>query len=201
MPDDGSTVPASSPDQHDDGVAPPARASIGERVERGRIGQAAIAGLVAVLLAGQVATHLPSSATQRAARPPADQALRLLGSEQAWGVFSPDPRSTSLGLEARITFADGSEATWTLPDGPAVGANLRYYRWRKWLERVRADSARSLWAPTASWLADVHSDGPSPPVRVELVRRFRDNRPIGEQPEWDEAVFHTLELDPPEAEP
>lgn len=150
--------------------------------------------LVGVLLAAQVATHLPASAVQRAVRPTADQAIRVLGSEQSWGVFSPNPRRISIDLEGRVTFADGSTATWQVPSGPIVGANLRYYRWRKWLERVRSDDARRFWEPTARWIASLHDDAPSPVVRVELVRFFRDNRVRGPQPSWQQATFFVLDL-------
>src|SRR3546814_1539373 len=86
-----------------------------------------------------------------------------------------NPRSTSLDLEARITYADGSTDTWQVPEGSPIGTNLRYYRWRKWLERIRSDSYRGLWRATAEWVADEHSGGPSPVVKVELVRFFREN--------------------------
>ena len=57
-----------------------------------------------------------------------------------------------------------------------VGANLRYYRWRKWLERVRSDDYRDIWEPTARWIASLYDDqARRPVVRVELVRRFHDN--------------------------
>jgi hypothetical protein len=164
------------------------------RLEASRLGQRAILVLVGVLLAAQLATHLPASAVQRAVRPTADQAIRVLASEQAWGVFSPNPRRISIDLEARVTFADGSTATWEVPDGPIVGANLRFYRWRKWLERIRADDARGLWEPTAAWIASLHEGGPSPVVRVELVRFFRDNRVRGPQPSWQQATFFVLEV-------
>src|SRR3546814_4513463 len=72
-----------------------------------------------------------------------------------------NPRSTSLDLEARITYADGSTDTWQVPEGSPIGTNLRYYRWRKWLERIRSDSYRGLWRATAEWVADEHSGGPS----------------------------------------
>ena len=71
-------------------------------------------------------------------------------------MFAPNPRSTSLKIEGRVTFEDGSTATWHLPEGARVGANLRYYRWRKWLERVRSDDFRTLWEPTCEWIASLY---------------------------------------------
>ncbi|MGH9275495.1 MAG: hypothetical protein ACRDZU_12685 [Acidimicrobiales bacterium] len=168
---------------------------LSERFERSSLGQfVASAGVVLVLLC-QVGTHLPPSAVHRAVGPTANQMVRVLASEQAWGVFAPNPRATSLQVEGRVTFADGSTTVWTLPEGPNLGANLRYYRWRKWLERIRSDSYRDIWEPTARWIASLYEDERSPVVRVDLVRRFRDNALTGEQPPYKEFTYFTLDLD------
>lgn len=172
-------------------------APLSERFERSSVGQLVISiGIVLVLLA-EVGTHLPSSALERSIGPTANQVVRLLASEQAWGVFAPNPRTTSLEVEGRVTFEDGSTAVWTIPEGPNIGANLRFYRWRKWLERVRSDGYRSIWRPTAEWIATLYDDEPSPVVRVELVRRFHENALEGQQPPWQEFTYFTLDLDEP----
>jgi hypothetical protein len=118
-----------------------------------------------------------------------------VASEQSWGVFAPNPRSTSLQLTARVHFADGTMTTWEVPEGARVGGNLRYYRWRKWLERVRSDDFSNLWKPTAEWIASLYDDEAAPVARVELVRYFRDNVIEGEQPPYEDFTFYTLELD------
>lgn len=176
---------------------PPPRVSTpSERLERSAAGRLLISVLVVVLVGTQIATHLPDSAIERRVSPTAARVVRMLGAEQAWGVFAPNPRSVSLDLEARITYEDGSTATWEVPEGSRIGGNLRYYRWRKWLERVRSDSYRGLWRPTAQWIADIHDGGPSPVVKVELVRRFHDNVVTGPQPAWEEYTYFTLRVDP-----
>src|SRR3546814_18136421 len=103
-----------------------------------------------------------------------------------------NPRSTSLDLEARITYADGSTDTWQVPEGSPIGTNLRYYRWRKWLERIRSDSYRGLWPATAEWVAAAHSGRPPPVVPVEPVRFFRSNVVQGAQPPSEEYTYFTL---------
>ena len=75
-----------------------------------------------------------------------------------------------------MTFEDGSTAVWHLPEGARIGENLRYYRWRKWLERVRSDDFRNLWEPTCQWIASLYDEVDSPVEKVQLVRRFHDNR-------------------------
>lgn len=170
-------------------------APLSERVERSSLGRLAISVVVVLVLLSEVGTHLPPSALARAVEPTAHQMVRLLASEQAWGVFAPNPRSSSLQVEARVTFADGSTTTWTVPEGANLVANLRYYRWRKWLERVRSDEYRSTWEPTARWIASLYDDQPTPVVRVELVRRFHENVVEGPQPPWQEYTYFTLELE------
>jgi hypothetical protein len=170
--------------------------SLSERFERSPIGQVAIGALIVLVILAEIGIHLPSSAIEREVSPSANRVIRLLAAEQAWGVFAPDPRGTSLKIEGRVTFADGSTAVWHLPDGAIVGENLRYYRWRKWLERVRSDDYTDIWDPTARWIASLYDGRDSPVVRVELVRLFHENVIEGTQPPYEEFVYYTLELEP-----
>lgn len=170
-------------------------APLSERFERSSRGQLVVSVAVVLVLLSQIGTHLPPSALSRAVGPTANQTVRLLASEQAWGVFAPNPRTTSLRVEGRVTFADGSTTVWTIPEGPNVGANLRYYRWRKWLERIRSDGYRDIWEPTARWIASLYDDQPSPVVRVDLVRLFRENSLTGEQAPYNEFTYFSLDLD------
>ena len=170
--------------------------SIGERVERSPAGQIAIAIFIVAVLLGQVITHLPDrSAVEDELGNEASYALRMVGLEAQWGVFAPNPRSTSLKLEGRVTFEDGAVATWHLPEGARLGANLRYYRWRKWLERVRADDFRHLWEPTCQWIASLYDDYKAPVSDVQLVRLFHENHIQGPQPPYEERVYHTCTPD------
>ena len=171
---------------------PPTRPTIGERIERTAGAQIAIAiAIVAVLLA-QAITHLPgASAVENELGPTANYLVRIAAADSQWGVFAPNPRSTSLKIEGRVTFEDGSTAVWHLPEGARIGGNLRYYRWRKWLERVRSDDFRSLWEPTCQWIASLYDEFDSPVATVEMVRLFRDNHLVGAQPPYDEFTYHT----------
>lgn len=169
-----------------------AAGGIAARFERSHIGQTAIAMGIAAVLVAQVGTHLPASALQRRVEPTASRVVQWAASEQTWAVFAPNPRSISLQLEALVTFADGTTTIWTMPDGPAVGANLRLYRWRKWLESARADAQWQLWEPTARWIASLYDHGPSRVARVDLIRRFHDNVVDGPQPPWKAYTYFTL---------
>jgi hypothetical protein len=170
--------------------------SIGERVERSVGAQIVIGLLIVTALLAQVATHLPaSSAVQNDVGTSANRLVRLAAIESQWGVFAPNPRATSLKIEGRVTFEDGSTATWHLPEGSRIGGNLRYYHWRKWLERVRSDDYRDLWEPTCQWIASLYDEFSSPVEEVQLVRLFHANRLLGEQPPYEEFVFHTCTPD------
>jgi hypothetical protein len=144
----------------------------------------------------EIGSNLPDSSVARSVGATSNQVVRVLGMEQAWGVFAPDPRPTSIGLEAKVTFADGSHATWHLPHGDPVVSNLRYYRWRKWLERVRADDYKDIWDPTARWIASLYADRSSPVTQVQLIRRFHDNTVLDPQPPWQSFTYYTLDLGP-----
>lgn len=167
---------------------------LSERFERSIVGRILISLCVVVVLLAEVGAHLPASALATAVGPTSDRVARLAASEQTWAVFAPNPRSVSLKLDALVTFADGSTARWETPEGPALGANLRFYRWRKWIERARSDDQPALWDPTARWIASLYEGGPSPVAQVELIRRFHENVVEGPQPPWRAYTYYTLYL-------
>ena len=172
------------------------RTSWSERAERSPIVRSLISLAIVMMLLAEIGTHLPgSSAVSQLVSQEANHLVRFTGTEQQWGVFAPDPRQTSLRIEGRVTFEDGSTAVWELPDGPRIGANLRYYRWRKWLERVRSDDFEGIWDPSARWIASLYDDRPSAVAKVELVRLFRTNRLVGDQPTYEEFTYHTYVVD------
>jgi hypothetical protein len=173
------------------------RSPLPERLERHPVGRALLSVLVVVLLLAQVASHVPTSlpGVRDAVREPGLRVQRLTTAEMQWGVFAPEPRRSSLKLQARIDFADGSSAEWWLPQGGVVVTNLRYYRWRKWLERVRSDDYRSMHRPTAEWIASLYDDAPSPVTSVTLIRWSRPNRLRGPQPDLESEEYYTLTLD------
>jgi hypothetical protein len=168
---------------------------LSERIERSSLGRLIISvGIVLVVLC-EVGTGIPSSAIKAKEGATAVRVSRFMGVEQNWGVFSPDPRSSSINMYAIVRFEDGSSERWDLPDGGPVVENFRYYRWRKWLERIRADDFSHLWEPSARWIASLHDDRPSPVTEVELIRLYRENVVRGEQPPFEEFSYYTLELD------
>lgn len=142
------------------------------RLGRVAIGIVMVLGIVWVLL-----PNLPESGVRddiASVWKPAEQ----IGLVQDWAVFSPNPRSQSIDVRARIAFDDGSIDFWDVPDfDPAIGA-LRQYRWHKWQERLRLDDHEVYWLPTAEWIADHNARDGVRPLRVTLIRRWIDHEPL-----------------------
>lgn len=137
-----------------------------------------VVGVVLVVGAFWIVAPNTPAGPLRAAIDAAFEPARNLGLEQDWGVFSPNARSISLDVRARLTYPDGSVATWDVPDlDPVVGA-YREYRWNKWQERVRLDARADLWQPTAEWIAAANQRDGEPPVEVVLIRRWIDHEPL-----------------------
>ena len=161
----------------------------------GRIVVAALMLIAAVWIA---LPNLPASMTRDrldTVWTPADR----LGVIQDWAVFSPNPRSQSLDVQARVEFADGDTTLWEVPEfDPFVGA-YRQYRWKKWQERVRLDARRDLWDPAAEWLAGELARDGERPVRITLIRRWIDHQPLTDEGvddgDWNEFEFHVWEPD------
>lgn len=168
---------------------------LSERVERSATGRLVISALMVLFVLVEIGTGIPSSAIKAKEGATAARIIRVMGVEQNWGVFSPDPRAASIDMYAIVRFEDGTSARWDIPDGANVVENLRYYRWRKWLERIRADDYQRIWEPSARWIGSLYENGPSPVTEVELIRQFRDNVVSGKQPPYEEFSYYTLRID------
>jgi hypothetical protein len=165
---------------------------VGERFGRTRIGV-----VVAVIAFWIVAPNMPSSAV-RDELAPLWKPAQVTGLVQDWAVFSPNPRSQSVDVRARLTFDDGTISFWDVPEfDPGVGA-FRQYRWHKWQERVRLDNREPFWQPTAEWIADQHLRDGVRPVRITLIRRWIDHEPLTSNGPavdrgWNEFEFYVWE--------
>jgi hypothetical protein len=157
--------------------------------------------ILAVLLTMLVG-NLPASRTRSALAPWVRPLSASLGLEQAWGVFSPDPRRVSIFLEADIELEDGSVDTWRPPVHGGLFGVQRAARWQKYVEFARSDdevARNELWTPLARWVARSHG-GPPAVRRVTLVRVFRDVPPPGDDVgPWKRFAFFSL--DPGEQAP
>ena len=164
------------------------------RFEASRFGRVLLTLVMAVLVVAVAIWNLPAGRPREALRPAAAHVLLPLGLDQDWALFAPDPRGFSVGVEVRLTYADGRERVVVPPHNGHVLAPYRTYRWQKYVERLRADDYASLWEPTARWYAREHGPGVR---KIVLVRTFRDAARPGvsaERPDRGEFAFYTLEL-------
>lgn len=167
---------------------------MGERFESSTLGRVALTVLMAVLAVAVLLWNLPPGPARDAVRPAAAHVLYPVGLDQDWALFAPDPRTFSVGVYARITYADGHTRTQVPPHNGKLLAPYRTYRWQKYVERLRADDYASLWEPTARWIARVNGPGVT---KVVLVRTFRDAvDPArgGRRAARNEYAFYTLNL-------
>jgi hypothetical protein len=164
-----------------------------ERFEGSQVGRVLLSLFLGFVLLGVVVFDLPPSKLKSKVSKATDPVVNMLGLNQNWNVFAPDPRRQSISLEARVTMSDGSHRTWR----PYVGGDLidsyRDYRWGKWAENVRLDRNRKLWPGLAEWVARKESDRRLRVRRVVLIRHWRDLEPPGagssEGPEMTYAFY------------
>ena len=171
-----------------------------ERFDSSRPGRALISLFVIVIVASIVA----SSVTNGSLKPSVlrhDQALlAVMGLDQRWDIFAPDPRRKVFDVRARIAYADGDQETWRLPQGPPVIGGYWDGRWRKWLENAMVAGPRAqLWPWLAAWLARERSETGGQPVRVTVEgSSYQQRRPGASslRGPWRRLVVYQLEGPP-----
>lgn len=166
----------------------------GERFEQNPAVQGVLTVAGVTLVACVVGWNLPAGRPHDAVHPFAGTVVQVLGLEQDWALFAPDPRSFTVGVYATITYRDGHTERWTPPHNGLFLAPYRTYRWQKYVERLRADDYQGLWEPTARWIARQH--GPNV-VKVVLTRIFQDAQVPGTKggrPPAGKYDFYTLVL-------
>ena len=156
-------------------------------------GKCAISGFIVFLLIALVVSNLPDSELKDIGRPVVRPLLEATALSQTWNLFAPNPRQSTLRLEARMTYADGATVTWRPPDGDPMISEYRSYRWRKWATNVMSDRRQSQWPQVARWIADHHLRDGQLPTQVVLVRQFYFAPAAGsgetEVPPWSDDVL------------
>lgn len=134
-----------------------------------------------VVLGGVITWNLPTSELARRTQPVFRRFMLSAGLDQYWAVFSPDPPSAEVELQARVAYDDGTERLWTVPRGGTVVGPYWDYRWLKWGEIVSAGNDAKLWRPAAEWIARQEEGAGRHPVTVTL-RRHIVPLPLGAPP-------------------
>ena len=168
------------------------------RLESTRLGKLAVSVFVVAVLSVAVIQNFPAGDVDRRLSGVVPYAS-VLGLEQRWSIFAPDPYRIAMVVEAEVRYSDGTTGRWSPPKGgPAVGA-YRDFRWRKYEENLRQDKNAGLWRPTAAYVARRERDLGRRPVRITLVRRWYDLLPPGPGPDrgpWQQARFFSLSVRP-----
>jgi hypothetical protein len=150
-----------------------------ERMESSAAGRAVITAFLVFTLLAVVFTNMPVSELRDQQAKVTGPYLLATGLDQDWGVFAPDPYRSTFGVSARVTYADGSTATWNFPRSNAFFGEYWDYRWIKLEEMLTRAEHADVRTTFAKWVARQVPDRGQPATRVDLIRRFRDLNPPG----------------------
>jgi hypothetical protein len=154
--------------------------SLQERFERSVLGRILISAFVVLTLIAILTANMPPSRLQDLLSSADHPYLLGLGLDQSWEVFAPDPRRETIDVVGRVTYADGSTATWQVPRRNRVTGEYTDYRWLKWAEYVISPAYDQLWKPAALYVARHMATARKRPTRVELVNRYTQLQQPGE---------------------
>ncbi len=119
---------------------------------------------------------------------------------QYWDMFSPNPASVDLYLEADVVYKDGTTYRFKYPRIYDLPIPKKYFkeRYRKFYENVNQDNQSSIRPHVAQRIALECFDNPqNPPVEVTLIRHFNIVEPPGQEPDPEYTVvrFYTHVVD------
>jgi hypothetical protein len=122
---------------------------------------------------------------------------------QSWDMFSPDPKSKNVYLEAVVIYKDGSTELWPFPRMEMLSLTQRYFkeRYRKYEENLGNDAYSDLRPDAARHVARLENNRPSPPQKVMLVVRWTDIIPPRtaesyDRGPWGVEIFYTYDVQP-----
>lgn len=138
---------------------------------------------------------LPSSKVKRAAPSWWVPATELIGLQQNWAMFSPDPPGFAMTIDAIVADSEGREYEIDLPGANPLTGSVFTERYRKFAERVYPTSSSDLWSTTARWFTRLAEDRGITPSTVTLRRTWvvtdLPDQPSSEVP----LVFEFFRLD------
>jgi hypothetical protein len=141
--------------------------AIGQRFEGSSFGQAAISGLVVLVLLIGVVWSLPDAEVKRRLAPVLQPVASATGLEQSWRMYAPEPQRRQECLEVRVTMANGVQRVWTNPRGDRVVGAFAWYHWQKVKENVVHDPASRV--GVAHWIVHRLTGHAERAVRVQMI--------------------------------
>lgn len=171
-----------------------------ERLESSSLGRVGISLLIIAVVSSIALSSLTNGSMKNSLLRHDQKLLTLMGLDQRWDIFAPDPRRRVVDVRARIGYADGRTETWRLPRGAPVVGGYWDGRWRKWMDNAMVSGSRSeLWPGLAGWLGRERVETGRQPVRVTVVGRYYEQRSPGATPlrgPWLDLVVHRLDGPP-----
>lgn len=124
----------------------------------------------------------------------------VTGFWQYWDMFSPNPASVDLYLEADVFYEDGTKYRFKFPRMYDLSIPVKYFkeRYRKFYENANQDSQAYIRPYVAQRIAlECFKDPNNPPVRVNLIRFFDTVEPPSEKnnPEYTVVNFFEHQVD------
>lgn len=167
------------------------------RFEQTKIGKLLLSLLLAWTVGAIMVVNLPASQIKTDLVPPALAFLTATGLDQDWSVFAPTPQTTSIFVDARTDYADGTSSVWPVParTGP-ISAYVDYH-WQKYGSFIRMNDYAKNWQLFATYIANRARAEGKTPVRVTLTRRWADSLPPGNEVAhgvWSKFEFYVLPL-------
>ena len=173
-----------------------------ERLESSDLGRSLISAFLLLTLLVIFTANLPrlyDSELERQLTRVSRPYLRVTGLDQSWSVFAPEPVKHNHEFLAHVTFADGSRATWRIPEYDRFIGALRAGRWSKWMEVIRNDAYGAVvFKSTALYVARSLAKDGRRPVKVTFTRREQALPPFGtdQRQPWRSETYYELELGP-----
>ncbi len=121
---------------------------------------------------------------------------------QFWDMFSPNPASVDLYLEADVLYQDGTKKRFKFPRIYTMSIPAKYVkeRYRKFYENANQDDQAFIRPSVAQRIAlESTSDPKNLPVQVSLIRFFDVVEPPGKpwNPAYSEVRYFTHQVDLP----
>lgn len=119
---------------------------------------------------------------------------------QYWDMFSPNPASVDLYLEADITYQDGSKSRYKFPRMHDLSIPVKYFkeRYRKFFENANQDAQSYIRPYVAQRIAlECFKDPLNPPTHVTLIRFFDTVEPPNKPADltYTEVRFYDYDVD------
>jgi hypothetical protein len=171
--------------------------SLQDRFERTVLGRVLISVFVLVTLVTLVTANLPPSRLQDLLLNADHPYLYGVALDQSWAVFAPEPRRETIKVTAQVTFADGSQATWSVPTRNPVVGEYTDYRWLKWAEYVISPAYSQLSQPIAVYVARTLASPTRRPQKVSLTNTWHAIEPpdsISDRPFVHHQTFYTTRI-------